>query len=409
MNYSFNHIFFIIVILVFGVYESAEMVSMIMFKMGLGEDKTSLFLRLALLLLCGGYFLFFYSKPKRYFSGALGLLMLYVWGVSMMNMEQTANFMAYIMRTATILGPLFAFYYFYNVGQVIKDKIFFIGIISAIILFGLGFARTYEIQLMYSQTGDTRFSALYIFLFLLPLFMSSPNSLLRIGGMVFVAVCMIFSLKRGGFISFALALVVYYLVNTYCSKGKVKINKIWWAVFSLILISVIVMTFLENYVDALFERLTSVSEDEGSNRLAVYEVTWKMIINSDLISFIFGHGWDVLKKQSPLELSAHNDFLEVLYDCGLIALILYLYLVFCLYKTLFKLIHNRSEYAAPFAFSVISFTINSTIAHILIYPNNLFAMTLVWGYLLGKENVSKKTKKYKKLNENRNFSLSFSM
>ena len=386
MKFDFKFIFFFIVIIVFGLYEANEMLATIMYKMEIGSDRTSLFFRLLLLLLCGGYCVFYSrQRAKSFFSNVLSALLLYIWAVSMLNMEEDSNLMAALMRTATIIGPLFAFYYFYQIANVITDGMFYFGVFLACVIFALGFIQTYEIQILYSQNDDNRFSALYLYLFLLPIFLCAKNVVLKICGIVLVAGCMVFSLKRGGAISFSIAFFFYYLVYSYCSKTKIKIKNLLYIIAIIVLINFIATTFLQSYVDDLVLRLNSIKEDEGSNRFAVYEVTWKMISDSDLVSFLFGHGWDILKKQSPLGLSAHNDFLEILYDCGLFAFCIYLYLVFKLFKTMFVLIRNKSEYAGPFTFSVITFLVNSTIAHIIIYPNNLYAMAIVWGYILGKE------------------------
>ena len=115
-----------------------------------------------------------------------------------------------------------------------------------------------------------------------------------------------------------------------------------------------------------------------------------MITESGIVSLWLGHGWNMVVEDSPMYLSAHNDFLEVIYDFGLPAFFLYIYFVYKLYKSMFLLIRRRSDNAAAFAFSVITFTINSSVAHILIYPFNFIAVAAVWGYILGKEKQSLK-------------------
>ena len=146
-------------------------------------------------------------------------------------------------------------------------------------------------------------------------------------------------------------------------------------------------------MDELVLRINSIADDGGSSRDSVYEVTWRMISESSLLSLCFGHGWNMVIMNSPMELSAHNDLLEVIYDFGVFVAFLYIYFVYRLYIIMFRLIKCHSENAAPFAFSVITFTVNSSIAHVLIYPFNFIAVAAVWGYILGKEQKSQILKK----------------
>lgn len=375
--------FFFVVILVFSLYERSEMTTITFSKLDLSVDEMNLRYRLLLFVLCGGFCLF-NPRPKNNLFMVFTVMMVYIWGVSMFNME-TGNFSKHIMQSATILLPIPIFYYFFNASQTINIRYFYCGIIFAYIVIFISFLSVYQVQMYYALTGEARTASLYIFLFLLPMFLIIENNVYKFISIAFVAAAMVLSLKRGGAISFAMALVIFYLVNVHISKGSIKIKNIVQILAALVAIYLIINMGMQSYTDDLLERLESMREDEGSARVQVYETTWKMIVNSDISKLWLGHGWDSVVKYSPMNLSAHNDFLEVIYDFGIIAFCLYLYFYYTLYKLMFKLIHRRSEYASAFAFSVITFTINSTVAHILIYPYNFIAVAAVWGYILGKE------------------------
>ena len=379
-NYSF---FFFVVILIFSFYERNEMTTITFSKLDLSVDEMNLRYRLLLFVLCGGFCLF-NPRPKNHLSLVFTVMMVYILGVSMFNIE-TGNSSKYIMLSATILLPIPIFYYFFNAAQTINTRYFYCGIIFACVLIFISFLSVYQVQLYYALTDETRAGSLYIFLFLLPLFLIVKKNLYKYVSIFVVAAAMVFSLKRGGAISFAMALVIFYLVNIHIAKGGIKIKNIVLMVVALIVIYLIITIGMQNYAGDMFERLESMREDEGSARVQVYETTWNMIVNSDISKLWLGHGWDSVVKYSPMNLSAHNDFLEVIYDFGIIAFGLYLYFYYSLYKLMFRLIHRRSEYAPAFAFSVITFTINSTVAHILIYPYYYIAVAAVWGYILGKE------------------------
>lgn len=388
LRYKYFYIlFFFIVILCFSFYENAEMMSITYSKLELDSDVTTLRYMLALCILCG-VFCLFHPRPRMFFSGVFTAMVIFVWVIS--TLHQSSNVFGWIAMSTNILMPLVMLYYFYQVAQTIEDRYFYDGLLLVSLIMLYAFWNTYQVQLINSLTDEVRATSLYIYLFILPFFLLSKNTTLRWGSVVFVAGSMVLSLKRGGAVSFAASLLVYYFVNSYCTKGKVRIKEFLLMLSVLVIIYLVITWGMQNYFDELFLRLESMSEDEGSNRLEVYETTWWMIAKSDMVSLWLGHGWNMVVEDSPIYLSAHNDFLEVLYDFGIPAFCLYVYFVYRLYKSMFQLIRWRSSNAAPFAFSVITFTVNSTVAHILIYPFNFIAIAAVWGYILGKEKQSLK-------------------
>ena len=68
-------------------------------------------------------------------------------------------------------------------------------------------------------------------------------------------------------------------------------------------------------------RFEAMNEDEGNGRLDIYSDVFVQYLDSDLFSQLFGHGYNMVSVvlKGP---SAHNDFLEVLYDYGIIGFII---------------------------------------------------------------------------------------
>ncbi len=393
-NNILNISFFFVVILLFALYENAEMISIVSYKLDLASGAVSYRYSFLMLLLCA-VFSFFHLRPKTHLFSIFSILLLCIWFISMYHLTD-GNINKYVVLSAQILLPLFVYYYFFYVAQTIDNRIFYVGILLLSIILFQGFISTYQQQLINAVTDEVRTGSLYIYLFLLPLLLLSGNQIIRWGSLVLVAVAMVFSLKRGGIVSFSIAFFVYYIVNSITAGKKIKYREIFIMLCILVIIFLIITQFFDRYADELFLRIKSISEDGGSARDRVYEVTWKMILNSDSSSLLLGHGWNTVVKNSPMSLSAHNDFMEVIYDFGLFVFVFYVYFFYIIYKTMFNLIRRHSRLAGPFAFSVITFTVNSTIAHILIYPNNLIVFAAVWGYILGKDKRNQILVKMKK-------------
>ena len=94
-------------------------------------------------------------------------------------------------------------------------------------------------------------------------------------------------------------------------------------------------------------------------------------------------------------ITAHNDYLEVLYDFGIIAFVLYVSFVVQLLKMCRRLIAMKSEYAPAIGASLAIFFVNSMVSHIWIYNQYLIIFALFWGFI----NAVEKKHYY---NENRN-------
>lgn len=139
----------------------------------------------------------------------------------------------------------------------------------------------------------------------------------------------------------------------------------------------------------LSERVNREETDEGRNRLAIYTVTWAMIENSSVDKLFFGHGHYGVRKDSFLEISAHNDFLEVIYDYGLVILVLYLGLWVYVIKRCVRLFRDESPLFLPYAVSLSIFIVMSIVSHLILYASYFLFLVLFWGCIEGSFFVNK--------------------
>lgn len=215
----------------------------------------------------------------------------------------------------------------------------------------------------------------YILLIFIPLLLCLPNKMIRWICVSICALCLIASFKRTGTIALLLGLFTYFLLQ---SNGKQSIKRIA-TIILFVSVAVISVYHVNNYFgNLLFERYDSIVDDQGSGRLEVYEMTYKMIVNSAPLELIFGHGWNAVKDFSSLGLSAHIDLLEILYDFGVIGFGIYLYFLYRLILLLNRLIKRRSMYAGAFACSLVIFFVLSAFSHVYIYPVNMLLFVLSW-------------------------------
>jgi hypothetical protein len=105
-----------------------------------------------------------------------------------------------------------------------------------------------------------------------------------------------------------------------------------------------------------------------------------MIKASDAQQLLFGHGHNAVSKCSPLELSWHNDFLEMLFNYGILGFVPYLVLHFQLIRQIFTRIKIQNKNAPIMAFTYTIFFCLTMISHVIVYPW-ICLIVIPWGML----------------------------
>ena len=134
---------------------------------------------------------------------------------------------------------------------------------------------------------------------------------------------------------------------------------------------------------SVIDRLLSTGQTSNEGREDVWPVVISMIRHSDIIALIFGHGFDTVIENSPLALSAHCDFLEVIYDYGVSGLLLYLTFYKRLWNGFIKMYRQGSELAAPMSFTFVTAFVVSLFSHLIIFPTYFLGFCLFWGLAMG--------------------------
>ena len=116
----------------------------------------------------------------------------------------------------------------------------------------------------------------------------------------------------------------------------------------------------------------------SNGRETIYEYTWQMIMNSDVEEWVLGHGHNAVFEDSPLTISAHNEFLEVIYDYGIIVLVLYLF--FWLYVVRRWLFHMRCQtiYYIPYTLSICIFAVMAMVSQLILYASYFLYLVMFW-------------------------------
>lgn len=241
-----------------------------------------------------------------------------------------------------------------------------------------------QVKLFSAGRGIPLISTAYYTLFFLPFALLSKNKIIKWGGTVLVLYTLLLCMKRTGFIAFVAGIVIYILVE-YRSAPKGSKKRAFVLLGGLLALTAMYFFIMENTrgTFSVIDRLLSTGQTSNEGREDVWPVVISMIRYSDIIALIFGHGFDTVIENSPLALSAHCDFLEVIYDYGVSGLLLYLTFYKRLWNGFIKMYRQGSELAAPMSFTFGTAFVVSLFSHLIIFPTYFLGFCLFWGLAMG--------------------------
>lgn len=225
--------------------------------------------------------------------------------------------------------------------------------------------------------ADHQTNTIYLFFLTLPWLLFGANKQTTLVLVFLFTVLALLSMKRSVMLAIVLMWGFYFL---YGMKGRRSI--IITIVISLVVLGG--LYFAYDKVDSmtggvLSERVNKEETDEGKGREAVWILTLDMIQKSSPAELITGHGHFGVRQNSWLEISAHNDFLEVIYDYGLVIFFLYLCLWGYVIRRAYYLYKNKSELFLPYAASLSIFLVMSMVSHLILYTTYFNYLVMFWG------------------------------
>ena len=223
-------------------------------------------------------------------------------------------------------------------------------------------------------------NSIYYIVCLLPFLLSYKKSIIYL---IVCAICIFASSKQGAFIGIVAATFVYYIVDMRIRDKVIDAKMIFGVVLLLIILIVAYLYISNTYSMNILEGFDTLEEDGGNGRLEIYTAVFNRFWNSDMMNFLFGHG-GLGAVSKTIGISAHNDFLEVIFDFGCVGLLLYVVIIVKLFLVGYRFIRVKYYLAPAFMSSIVLFFILSMFSHmafILKYAMILFAF---WGYCLNK-------------------------
>lgn len=221
-------------------------------------------------------------------------------------------------------------------------------------------------------------NAIYFLILPVPIILLHANSKWRWRILFLTSFFTLLSMKRSMILAIFLFWAIYGFKYLF-GKGKKKLAIIVAVAFLGFAYSTV------NVVDEMTDGGLSArtvdfeKEDITNGRETIYEITWEMIVHSNKRQLMLGHGHNAVRRDSPLEISAHNEFLEVIYDYGIIALIIYLGLWIYVIKQFLFHYRNNTIYFVPYALSICIFAVMAMVSQLVLYVSYFLYLVMFWG------------------------------
>ena len=370
-------LYLLLIIILIGGYSAMSMLTSEHESVYAAEDPILLKLFVGLLFVSAAFYIVFNIRYVH--VNKIGHILLFlscymaIWRV--IDLPPTIGVLSYFYQPMHDLLIILIFIFAYILSSKSKEILDFFatGMIVAMLITAFFYYKNWTFA---NEVDEAHLGTSYYVLFLLPTLLLTPYKWLRYIGLFITGLVLFSSFKRGGVIAFVLGIIAYLFVKEILVERKFT----RLLVFLIALIALfIILIFVDNAMgNIISERILNIREDGGSGRDQVWPTTWNMIKASDVQQLLFGHGYLAVLRDSPLKLSAHNDFLEVLYNYGIVAFVPYLLLHIRLIQQVFASIRAKHGYAPILAFTYTIFLTLSMISIIILYPlMTLIAIT--WG------------------------------
>lgn len=254
-----------------------------------------------------------------------------------------------------------------------------ISILCTVIVIMLQFSNTYILKR--NSVAIISNDAIFSLIVFVPFLFLLNNKKLMIAILLLMLIFAVFSQKRSAVISLSLSLIIaffIYFINV--SKAKMIIGT-----FLFLFLGFFIYKPLENsdYIIAITNRFNN----GGSNgRNEILDNSLDQFYNSNiLINYLFGFGYSATTKNNGIPI--HNDFLEILYDFGILAFLIYCVIIILLgvkcvtwFKHRLKFMKYYLSYVVAYAMLVLLSFFNALVFSI--YPTVLFlSLGLSYGYI----------------------------
>lgn len=237
----------------------------------------------------------------------------------------------YLKNILNSLLPIYAYYFFAQKGLITKEWLIRLCIILLFVGIGryyLGIQKAMEIRMVDSE--EVTNNAGYIMLALMPLAcFLNRRPILQYSYLVICFLFVVSAMKRGA-ILIGILCIILFLASILSSVSRKQ--KLTYLLLSagIICVAYFFFVYMMDTNEYFVRRLDDTISGNSSQRDSLYAFFFNMMFNRNLFYILLGQGADTTIRLGPNY--AHNDWLEIGVNQGLIGIAIYAIFFYQLYK-----------------------------------------------------------------------------
>lgn len=257
------------------------------------------------------------------------------------------------------------------------------------ILLGMSLLAFYSIwetrvyNMLFYKNIDFVDNTAYAFVGLLPcVFLIKKHNYIKLVYILLVMVAVISCAKRGAILCGALTcMVIFYYLLIEKENRYQLVKKILVVCAIAVVAYYFIIKFMQN--EYVMQRFMIMTEGNTSNRDIIYSNIFNNWASGNIYQIIFGYGYCATPSLSDGIHFAHNDWLELLADTGIVGFVIYVWFLIAILKTAIKSKVQAMKYMLLTVF-VIWFT--KTLFSMSFMDEHNYILSILIGYALPKTN-----------------------
>lgn len=234
--------------------------------------------------------------------------------------------------------------------QITKNKNFNLPNLQHIVAVWI-IGSIYVVYILRTSTWNDVYRTYYL-IFAVPFFMHI-NKKLKYLYLVAILIIILFTYKRTAFIALVLGIMAYYITYIFVQKKAQK--KLFLTIAFLGVLALGYLWIIKYGTNlAVVRRIQRISSDNGSGRFIIWNQLITCFKEQDFIMKWVGNGYEGCKNLLNHSVAAaHNDFIEILLDYGIIGFANIIVFILIILKYLFKYIKSNAISSCGYAYMVI--------------------------------------------------------
>lgn len=235
------------------------------------------------------------------------------------------------------------------------------------------------------ETGTALFSAYYSITFI-PIVYMVKNKKLSLVCSCIVTLMMCATTKRGAFLAIVIGIFLYYISANVISDSLATAKKLLKLLIVVIVIVSIGFYIIDRMNLEVIQRLMLLKGDGGSGRIRIWECVYDQFKESSFMKKLFGHGFHAVSlKVRPLGVArfAHNSFLEIMYDYGVLGLCTLLVFMSRIVIDAFRMLKHKFVLAPEMIYTIAPTLVFGCSSYFFEQSVIIVPFCVVWGICMG--------------------------